>query len=77
MQTAAFRTVGLEWSYEILEVMPERLPEAVGSLRGPDHMGANVTIPHKISVMPLLDALEGEAEEAGAVNTMRGLPRSR
>jgi shikimate dehydrogenase len=71
MQTAAFRAVGLDWSYEILDVMPERLPEAMGSLRGPDQIGANVTIPHKITVMPLLDALEGEAEEAGAVNTIR------
>lgn len=34
-------------------------------------LGLNVTIPHKESVMPLLDYLDQEAKEAGAVNTLR------
>jgi shikimate dehydrogenase len=34
-------------------------------------MGANVTIPHKVAVMPMLDDLEGEARAVGAVNTIR------
>jgi shikimate dehydrogenase len=34
-------------------------------------VGANVTIPHKLAVMRLLDELEGDAVEAGAVNTIR------
>lgn len=71
MQNAAFRAAGLDWSYEILEVAPDQLPGAVALLRDRDVIGANVTIPHKVAVMPLLDALEGEATEAGAVNTIR------
>lgn len=71
LQNAAFRAAGLDWSYEILDVPPDQLPAAVESLRDPAVSGANVSIPHKVAVMPLLDALEGEAAVAGAVNTIR------
>jgi shikimate dehydrogenase len=71
MQTAAFAAAGLNWTYEVLDVPPERLPEVVDELRRPYYAGANVTIPHKVAVMRLLDDLEGDAEAAGAVNTIR------
>jgi shikimate dehydrogenase len=71
MQSAAFRAAGLDWTYELADVPPDRLAETVAALRGRDAAGANVTIPHKIAVMPLLDELEGDAVDAGAVNTVR------
>lgn len=71
MQNAAFRAAGLAWTYELLDVPPEELPAAVRGLRDPAAAGANVTIPHKLAVMPLLDELEGDAGRAGAVNTIR------
>src|SRR5262249_59481615 len=71
MQNAALRAAGLDWSSEILDVASDHLPAAVESLRDPVVTGANVSIPHKVAVMPLLDALEGEATSAGAVNTIR------
>ena len=71
MQTAAFRAAGLDWSYDILDVAPEQLHGAVTSMRDQDVIGANVSIPYKVAVMSLLDGLEGEAVEAGAVNTIR------
>src|SRR5437660_165654 len=71
MHTAAFRAAGLDWTYELADVPPERLPAAVAALREPEAGGANVTIPHKIAVMPLLDELEGDAVAVGAVNTIR------
>lgn len=71
MQTAAFRAAGLNWTYELLDVPPQELPAAVRSLRGQATVGANVTIPYKVAVMPLLDRLEGDAVAAGAVNTVR------
>jgi len=71
MQNAGFRAAGLDWTYELLDVPPEELGAAVRSLRGPEAAGANVTIPHKLAVMPLLDELEGDATRAGAVNTIR------
>jgi shikimate dehydrogenase len=71
MQTAAFSAAGLDWTYELLDVAPEQLPAAVRTLREAPAVGANVTIPYKMAVMPLLDRLEGEAVAAGAVNTIR------
>jgi shikimate dehydrogenase len=71
MQNAAFRAAGLDWTYELVDVPAEELPAAVRELRGPGAAGANVTIPHKVAVMPLLDELEGDAGRVGAVNTIR------
>src|SRR2546430_13958815 len=71
MQNAGFRAAGLDWTYELLDVAPGELSAAVASLRGPALVGANVTIPHKVAVMALLDELEGDAVRAGAVNTIR------
>ena len=72
MQNAAFAAAGLaDWSYELFDVAPEDLPAAVAGLRRPDHAGANVTIPHKLAVMPLLDDSDPLAVEVGAVNLIR------
>ena len=72
MQNAAFRAAGLDdWSYELFDVAPEELPQAVSALRLRGRAGANVTIPHKLAVMPLLDRLEPLAERVGAVNLVR------
>jgi shikimate dehydrogenase len=72
MHRAAFRAAGLDgWSYELMDVPPDSLDAAVESLRGDVYAGANVTIPHKLAVMERLDALEGDALAAGAVNTVR------
>jgi shikimate dehydrogenase len=70
MQNAAFRALGLDWSYELLDVSPDDLPAAVARLREPDAVGANVTIPHKQAVMQHLDGLDPEAMRAHAVNTI-------
>ncbi|MBO0706344.1 MAG: shikimate dehydrogenase, partial [Candidatus Dormibacteraeota bacterium] len=71
MQSAAFAAAGLNWRYEVLDVPPDGLAAAVEALREPLYAGANVTIPHKVAVMRLLDELEGDALAAGAVNTIR------
>lgn len=71
MQEAAFRVSGLDWSYSLLDVSPEELAGAVESLRGEEWAGANVTIPHKLSVMPMLDDVDEIAESVGAVNFIR------
>jgi shikimate dehydrogenase len=71
MQQAAFAAVGLDWTYGLMDVPAEGLADAVRELREPGCAGANVTIPHKVAVIGLLDGLEGDAEAAGAVNTIR------
>jgi shikimate dehydrogenase len=70
MHNAAFRALGLDWTYELLDVSPGDLPAALKGLRQPDVAGANVTIPHKQAVMQHLDAVDPEAVRARAVNTI-------
>jgi shikimate dehydrogenase len=70
MQNAAFRALGLDWSYELLDVAAHDVPAAISMLRGQDLAGANVTIPYKQTVMEHLDLIEPEALRARAVNTI-------
>lgn len=70
MHNAAFRALGLDWSYELLDVGPEAVARTVDGLRQQDVAGANVTIPYKQAVMEHLDTIEPEAMRARAVNTI-------
>lgn len=69
MHAAAFRARGLDARYELLPVPPEQLPDAIRRVRTTLE-GANVTVPHKAAVMPLLDEVEPVARTIGAVNTL-------
>ena len=70
MHNAAFAALGLPHRYELRDVESSRLAEAIAALRRDDAMGANVTIPHKESVMRLIDDATEEARDVGAVNTI-------
>ena len=70
MHNAAFGALGLDWTYELLDVPAAELPAALERLRAPDVAGANVTIPHKLAVMERLDGLDADAMRAHAVNTI-------
>src|ERR1041385_2241409 len=71
MQEAAFAALGLQWRYLTIEVKPEALPDAIRGVRAMGMMGVNLTIPHKVAVMPLLDEISPDARIIGAVNTVR------
>lgn len=70
MHAAALKELGLGHSYRALAVPPEGLAAAVSDLRSPDVLGANVTVPHKERVLPLLDSVSDAARAIGAVNTI-------
>ncbi|MBI5241164.1 MAG: shikimate dehydrogenase [Elusimicrobia bacterium] len=57
--------------YRACDVPPERLACAVELMRWSGMLGANVTVPHKVAILPLLDFLTPEARLAGAVNAVR------
>lgn len=70
-QQAAFDHEHLPVRYELRDVAPGDLAEAVAALRAdPDAIGANVTIPHKEAIGSLLDTVDEEATAVGAVNTI-------
>jgi shikimate dehydrogenase len=67
----ALRHLGLDASYLPLDVPPDRLGDVLAVMRGTTSFwGANVTIPYKKAVIPLLDEVEPAAQAAGAVNTI-------
>jgi shikimate dehydrogenase len=70
MQNAALRAHGLDWRYELLETPRAHLPAAIQRVRADDCAGANVTIPHKESVVEFLDDVTPAARQIGAVNTI-------
>lgn len=70
MQNRAFQAMGLPYVYVPWHVVPEGLPAAVESVRALSLAGVNLTIPHKVAVMQLLDEVTPQASLIGAVNTI-------
>jgi shikimate dehydrogenase len=66
----ALDELGIPATYERWHTTAEGIPERIGSLRDPGVLGASVTVPHKVAVMPLLDEISPTARRAGAVNTI-------
>jgi shikimate dehydrogenase len=68
---AALAALGLEAGYIPLDIPADRLGRVIDVLRGmPACWGANVTVPYKEAVIPLLDEVDPAADAAGAVNTI-------
>src|ERR1700737_2262831 len=71
MQNAAFTALGIDCRYVLRQVDHNGLAGAIAELRADERIvGANVTIPHKEAVIPLLDDLDPLARKVGAVNTI-------
>ena len=64
-----FELDGKEAEYSLLDIAPEKLSESFGGLKKLD--GFNITIPHKVSIIPLCDRLSTEAERYGSVNCVK------
>lgn len=61
---------GVAGSYLPLPVQPERLTDAIRGLRALGFSGCNVTIPHKLDVLKLMETVDPVAARIGAVNTV-------
>lgn len=70
MHNAALQSLGLDWRYVGCEVNPDRLAEAISGAREMGFVGLNLTVPHKLLAVPLMDALDESAKAWGAVNTV-------
>jgi shikimate dehydrogenase len=71
MQNAALADLGLDWRYLAFDVPPEKLKEALQGAKFMKFVGLNLTVPHKVLAMDLVDALDESARTWGAVNTIR------
>lgn len=70
LHNAAFAHFAIDGRYELWDTPAEALAQHVASLRQPHMLGANVTLPYKIDVLPLLDRLDPLVELVGAANTI-------
>lgn len=68
MHNAAFSELGVDGLYAAFQV--QDLKAAISGIRGLGIKGASVTIPHKVTVMPLLDECDRLSKKIGAVNTI-------
>lgn len=71
MHNAALAHLGLDWRYVAAAVHPDHLPAALAGARAMRFIGLNLTVPHKLLAVPLMDALDDSARRWGAVNTVR------
>jgi shikimate dehydrogenase len=60
----------IHWRYDKIEVQASELADALPRLAQLGYRGINLTIPHKVEVLPLIDWIDDEAEAMGAVNTL-------
>jgi shikimate dehydrogenase len=72
MHNAAIAAMGLDYVYVPLPIVVEDLATAIAGLRAVQSVqGFNLTIPHKVEVMPFLDEIMPIARAVGAVNTVK------
>ena len=71
MQNAGIAALGLDWRYLAFEVHPDNLRAALEGARRMNFIGVNLTVPHKLLAVQMVDALDDSAKTWGAVNTVR------
>ena len=71
MHNAAFAALGLNWRYLAFEVDPKNLRAAIAGAKAMKFSGLNLTVPHKVLAMQMVDELDESAKTWGAVNTVR------
>lgn len=70
MQQAGFDALGIDAKYEVWETETEHLVQRISSLKSQGVDGLNVTVPYKVEIMHLLDEVDAQATQVGAVNTI-------
>jgi shikimate dehydrogenase len=71
MQNAGIAELGLNWRYLAFEVHPDDLRPAIDGAKRMNFIGLNLTVPHKLLAVEMVDVLDESAKLWGAVNTIR------
>ncbi|MFX1296158.1 MAG: shikimate dehydrogenase [Promethearchaeota archaeon] len=71
MHNAALRDLGLDYIYLVFDVPPIRLKEAVKGFKALNVEGLSVTLPHKETIIKLIDEIDSAAQTIGAINTIK------
>ncbi len=71
MHNRVFEKLQMDCLYLPIEVSREDLPTVFAAIKKMNFIGCNVTIPHKLEIIDLLDELDPLAQRIGAVNTVQ------
>jgi shikimate dehydrogenase len=71
MQNAGLAALGLNWRYLAFDVSPDHLRAAIHGAQVMNFIGLNLTVPHKLLAVDMMDVVEDSAKGWGAVNTIR------
>jgi shikimate dehydrogenase len=74
MHNAAYAELGLNWRYLAFEVDPKNLRAAIEGAKAMGFAGLNLTVPHKLLAVEMVDELDVSAKTWGAVNTIKFAP---
>lgn len=69
LHRAAYGALGLDWSYDAVDVTEDALPDFIAGL-GQEWRGLSLTMPLKKAVLPLLSETDRIAEQTGGANTV-------
>jgi shikimate dehydrogenase len=70
MQNAGIAGLGLNWRYLAFDVRPDNLAAAVAGAKAMRFVGVNLTVPHKLLAVDMVDVVDEAARVWGAVNTI-------
>ncbi len=70
MQNAGMAAMRLNWRYLACEVHPDNLRAAIEGAKVMGFIGLNLTVPHKLLAVSMVDAIDARAKSWGAVNTI-------
>ena len=70
MQNAAFAAKGMDWVYVAFKLDRGDVEACAHGIRAMGIRGLNVTVPHKVDIIPFLDSIDDVARRIGAVNTI-------
>jgi shikimate dehydrogenase len=71
MQNAALKHCKIDMQYVRFHILPDELREAMDLIRKLEFVGVNLTIPHKIAALKLLDVADENVKRIGAVNIIK------
>jgi shikimate dehydrogenase len=71
MQNAALEQSKIEMQYARFHILSDELRAALDLIRKLEFVGLNLTIPHKIAALELLDSVDDNVKRTGAVNVIK------
>jgi len=71
MQNAALKHSKIDMQYARFHILPAELSEALDRVRELEFVGLNLTLPHKIAAPELVDRVDDDAKQIGAVNVIK------